>query len=414
MKRCGLLSAAALLLALAPCAWGDGQPFGANGLGLIVDDNAGRSRGMGGAGIASADGVNMLRSNPALLTTFDRAMYCVSMLYNNSSTETGTGTFSFARTDPTLIRFAVPLKGRVFLGMGIAPYTRSDCAVTTADSLSAAASDTLFGGGDDVIHYTDTMTSSGGINVISLETALKFRLVSIGAALDYYFGSTNEDWLREFASEDSLSSTTHYVRRQYSGYGATVGLFAHLPHKTTAGIGYTSAATLTTKGYVRPGDESYDEQTLTETSVHLPASWRIGVSSVLSPRFSTAVDYSFSEWEKAARTAKEKSMYTDTYSLSAGIRYTPKVSMSSGYLGRIPLSAGIRTGNLYYKSYSTDTSKIDTVRETAITIGAEFPLQNGNGGIITSLEAGKRGEESRNGWSETFFMVGFSLAGAIK
>ena len=49
-----------------------GSPYAANGIGNVIADDYGRSRGMGGAGIANSDGMNILRDNPALIAAFDK------------------------------------------------------------------------------------------------------------------------------------------------------------------------------------------------------------------------------------------------------------------------------------------------------------------------------------------------------
>ncbi len=386
---------ALFLLSTAP-AWGGGTPYGANGLGLVVEDNAGRARGMGGAGVAAADGMSMIRGNPALLASFPRPVYGIGVLYNRAATATDrAGTLTYARTDPTLVRFVVPLRGKVALGWGIAPYTQANAQV----ELTGKPGDT----------FTDTMTSSGGINVSSFEAATKIRMISVGAALNYYFGSADEDWTRTF-EDKTLVNTTDYVRKQYSGYGMTLGLLAQLPRNTTVGLGYTTPASVNMSVHVTPGTQEAPERLMEKHTVNVPAEWRLGIASQLSRRLSAAADVSFADWEGAARTDTEKMMYDNTFNFGAGVRFVPSTSPVARYLSTIPLSAGFRVGNRYYRSYP----KVESIREAAITLGVELPFRDGAGGLVTSCEVGRRGNKDKNGWDETFFTVGVSLVGGIK
>ncbi|MHB9029232.1 MAG: outer membrane protein transport protein [Candidatus Latescibacterota bacterium] len=386
-----------IMLISAAAAWCAGTPYGANGLGTYMEDNTGRSRGMGGSGAASLDGLSLLRSNPALLSTFDRPFYGIGMLYTRSSTATGkSGTLTFARTDPSLIRFVLPMGGKVFFGWGVAPFTRADAKM----EIPVQPGDT----------FTDTMTSSGGVNVTSFELAAKYKMISAGTALNYYFGSAQEEWRRDFHGAENVNNSTDYLRKQYGGYGATVGILARLPRDTSVGIGYTTPTSMDVSIHVRPGNSTNTELLQEKVKADLPGNWRLGVASRLSRQFSVSADFTRAEWSKAARTDKEKRMYNDTYTFGAGVRYIPSTSPTAKYLSTIPLSAGFRMGSLYYKSYP----KVDAVREAALTFGVEFPFMNGAGGLITSWEIGKRGDKAKNGWDETFFNIGISLAGGIK
>jgi hypothetical protein len=162
--------------------------------------------------------------------------------------------------------------------------------------------------------------------------------------------------------------------------------------------------------HLKPGNQDNQDILVEKGAADLPASYRLGVAAELSSRLSDAADLTRSEWSNAARTDHEKSMYNDTYSFGAGIRFVPSTSPIAGYLSTIPLSAGFRIGTLYYKSFP----KIESLREIAITFGVEIPFKNGSGGLITSYEIGKRGDANSNGWDETFVKIGVSLAGVIK
>lgn len=385
-----------LLAITAPSAW-SGTPSSANGIGAIVEDNAGRSRGMGGAGTAVGDGWSMLRGNPALIGTFKKPAYGFGFLFDRAVTRPpGEGSITFAHTDPTFVRFVLPLYRSVTLGWGLAPVSRTDVKIALQPNP-----------GDK---YTDTVTSSGGVNLTSFELAGGYRAVNAGIGLNYYFGAIEEEWARDFHNTAGMNNTTDYLKREFKGYGLTLGALARVSRRFSLGFGYTTPTSMDMSVHLNPGNQVNQDILVEKGTADLPATYRLGVAAELSSRLSAAADFAYSRWSNAARTAREDSMYNDTYSFGAGIRFVPSKSPIASYLSTVPLSAGFRIGTLYYKSYP----KVESIREMVLTFGVEIPFKNSSGGLITSYEIGKRGDVKSNGWDETFVMIGVSLVGVIK
>ena len=391
-----ILPAVMILFASVP-SWCE-PPYAPNGIGVLVPDYSGKAMGMGGAGISAADGMNMSLENPALDSSFKNPWYGLAMVYNRSTTHIdGAEAPLFARTNPTLVKFILPIVQGWAIGWGIAPFSRTDSKILmpvhTGDM------------------YTDTVTSTGGINISSFELSGSYKAVSIGTALRYNFGAIQEEWFRQFnTSDSSFIDTTHYLKKKLNGYSVTLGMLAKVYRGTTIGFGYTTKSPMDMIVSVRPGDAVDPDIPVEKERIDLPASWRMGISSEITKRLSAAVDFSRADWIKAAHTDKEKQMYNDTYSFNAGLRFIPSVSPIAGYFSTIPISIGFRMGTLYYKSYP----QIAGISERAVTCGLEFPFKKNTGSLFTSLELGTRGDKSKNGWDETFVNAGFSLIGKIK
>ncbi len=390
-------------LLIVVCAFGvlttaahAGTPSSANGIGMLIPDDSGRSRGMGGAGIAVDDGKNLIQGNPALISSFKDASYGIGVTYDRVSTNPSTGAkTNFARTEPTIIRFVLPLYRGIALGWGLTPYSRTDVKLELPSPDGAT--------------YTDTMNSTGGINLSSFQLAASFLSFRAGAAVNYYFGEIKEEWIRDFKGAEDINNSTEYIKKRYRGYGATVGVLAKFSN-ISLGAGYTTQSSLDETKFMQPSGESMADIPLQNDTLRLPSTIRLGAAMNISKRLSAALDYSRSGWSDAARTDREKMMYEDTWAIGGGIRFTPSVSSIASYTSGIPMSIGFRYGTMYYKSFP----KIDTVREASLTLGIELPFVNKSGGLITSYEIGKRGDADSNGWDETFFRVGVSLAGTIK
>jgi hypothetical protein len=395
MKRfLWIVPAIMVFFASAP-AWCE-PPYAANGIGVLVPDYTGKSRGMGGAGIAAADGMNMSLENPALDSSFKNPSYALAMVYNRSSTYFGGAeTMQFARTTPTLLKFVMPIVQGWAIGWGLAPFSRADSKIL----MPVQAGDI----------FTDTVTSSGGINVSSFELSGSYKALSIGTALRYNFGAIQESWFRSF-NDSNYVDTTQYLKKKLSGYSVAIGMLVKVHPGTTIGFGYTTKSPVDIVVTVLPGVSTDPEIPVGKERIDLPASWRMGVFSEISRKLSAAVDFSRADWTGVAVTDKEKQMYNNTYSLNAGLRFIPSVNPLAGYFSTIPVSIGFRAGTLYYKSYP----KMAGISERAVTCGFEFPFKKNTGSLYTSFELGTRGDKSKNGWDETFVNAGFSLTGKIK
>jgi len=218
-----------------------GSPYEANGLGTIVPDNNGLSRSLGSGGIALGDGKNMMRGNPALLGTFTRHTYSISMLYERATMYLdGIDQPSYAKSKPNLLKFVIPLGRGIVASWGLSPYSRTDVTIGINPESGA--------------NYSDKVKTSGGINISTLGIAgsIKQRLY-FGAALNYHFGTNEEDWTRTFASASELHGRTNYLRKKFKGYSTTIGILANPYKRMTVGVGYTTKADLDMNVMVRSG-----------------------------------------------------------------------------------------------------------------------------------------------------------------
>lgn len=367
-------------------------PYAANGFGLQVRDDAGRSRGMGGAGGSDADGYNLLRGNPALNSGVTRFTFSFGAAYNRGNTAIDSAeSESWGKTDAELLSLTIPLPGTFVLGWGLAPLTRTDVQLYR-DSVQDGQS----------IHDETDMT--GGINISTMSIAGTFKdVIRFGYSLNYNFGAIQEGCLRTFPADSSLNASAYYLKRKYQGYSHSAGIIFEMGKWVTAGFGYTTQASLDKTTEVVLTNITNDPTVLGDGSAKYPASWRFSLYTHPNERLSGGVDISRELWEDAAETTAEQAFYSDSYSIGAGIRYVPSSRQSDPFYMKLPLTVGFRTGTLYYKSYPV----VDVVKEHAVTFGVEFPLRNNSGSVFTTFDAGIRGDKSTNGWQDVF--TGFSI-----
>ncbi|MFC1541342.1 OmpP1/FadL family transporter [Candidatus Latescibacterota bacterium] len=376
-----------------------GSPYSANGIGDIIADDFGRSRGMGGAGIADTDGINLIRDNPALNTTFEQFTFSFGAMYGVTNTNISNGESSdYAKTDPEFLKLVIPITDGIAFGWGLYPYSKTDVKIQVPSVRNG-------------IQLNDTISSIGGINVSSTSLSGSYKdFIHVGLSINYNFGMIQEEWNRTFPNEESMLKSTYFLKRKFKGYSETIGLLANIYKNTTLGLAYTTKTNLEMRSDVVSGDIINPEKNFGVKDVKLPSTIRIGLFSGFSENLKAGMDLKFVQWKDAAVLPKEIEMYNNTYRFGAGVRYIPSTRLNARYYETLPLSAGFRFGTLYYKSYP----KIDTVFERAVTLGVELPLTGGTGSIITSFEYGIRGDKDKNGWDESFISVGISLVGKIK
>ena len=383
-----------IFILVTPLGW-CGSPYSANGIGVLIPDDFGISRGLGGAGIALDNGRNALRENPALIASFTKPSYSFDVVYNRTTTYTGgTEQPTFGKLSPRLFKFVFPLSKRVVIGWGLTPLSQTDVSMVIP--------------GDG---FSDRVKVTGGVNVSTTSIAVSFKdFLRLGVSLNYNFGAIQEEWETTFPDATDLHQSTDTLRRKFKGYSVSLGAITHVIPHLTIGLGYTGSSDMDLTISVQPEDITDSETIHTKKTISLPSIVRFGVSSSFGKRVITVLDVSLAQWEKAAKTTKEKEMYNDTYTVGTGIRFIPSTSMTAPYYQTLPLSLGFKVGTMYYKSYPI----VDTVLEKAITGGIEFPFKKSPGSLFVSAEVGTRGDKEKNGWDETYIIFGLSLLGTIK
>lgn len=371
-----------------------GPLYASNGLGVLVSDTYGRARAMGGAGIADIDGYNLIRGNPALLSTFSRHTYSFgATLDRNTAYWGGKENPTFTKTQADVFRIVMPLGKGIVAGWGLSPLSRTDSVIEYSGS-----------------GYRDVIEFSGGLNMSSLGIAGTFGgIVRAGVSFDYVFGMKQERWVRSIDIED-MHNSEDIIKVKNKGYGVTFGMIVRVRNNVHVGLGYSPDINLDTTKRAVPGEYSNPEVILATSSSALPERWRFGVSTVFRDLVTANIDMSLEGWENVAGTPTEKEMFANTHMIGAGIRLHADDSYGASFYRRMPISAGFKAGTLYYKSFP----KVDVVDEKALTLGVEIPLKENAASLLTSFEYGVRGDKSKNGWEENYMSIGILLIGTIK
>ena len=177
-----------------------GSPYSANGFGTIIPDDIGRSKGMGGVGIANDDDINLLRDNPALLSAFEIFSFAFGATYGYSKTNIqGSENPTYGKIDPDVIKIVLPLTKGIVIGWGLSPYSKTDINLLIPNVQNG-------------ININDVMSSFGGINVSSAGIAGTYKdIIRVGISLNYTFGMIQEEWERTFPDNDNLLTSKYFI-----------------------------------------------------------------------------------------------------------------------------------------------------------------------------------------------------------
>lgn len=400
-----VLFAAAGLGLLAPTGASGKTIYSLNSLGDPVRRINVRSLGMGGAGLALADGYNLSMGNPALLGSVPfPGMSSRFMVQRRSVKATDGASHAMSDGDFGALRVALPIRGGTVVGFGLEPITDMDFGLT--DSVATGPEP-----------YRLTITGSGGVQAISLGLGQRLGDLYLGARLDMVvLGTVSETWKRDFASEvyedadrrgtvDYLDTSDHFVRT-FRGYVPAFGAVYQPAQKWYVGMTLQPRRSIRQTETLKNAfaERGFEEGVATKSDVDLPATVGIGLAYDAGYRWKAAMDLTRSMWGGTGAGRH------DTVEWAAGGLYR----MGSDD----PLSRSRRlefTGGIHYRSLYFRTPRGGQVAERGLSLGVTVPLRRGGAGRFHyAIEVGTRGDTDAHGLSERYIMQVFSISGFVR
>ncbi len=141
-------------------------------------------------------------------------------------------------------------------------------------------------------------------------------------------------------------------------------------------------------------------------TIHTSLPYNIGVGVAVKPdkKIALAADLIFKNWEAGVPTYIDDSgYYENIYQFNAGIEFRPQTKWNAPLYKKISKRAGISTGNEGYMF------KGNSINYFAVTGGVGIPLNNFGGKLNLALMIGKRGDMIKNGAEENFVKFGLSI-----
>jgi len=242
--------------------------------------------------------------------------------------------------------------------------------------------------------------------------------VSIGANLNYLFGTLNRNAEVYFLGSNNFYSIQKFEKMRLRDFGFSFGLQATLPLKDKQKI--TFAAVLENKpeytGFYSDltqknisVDNSSDLDTLNyqnedKSSVIFPMTYGLGLSYVKDNVFEINLDYYHQQWSKANFFGSTNPVLTDLDKFAFGGEWIPDRFSIRSYLNKIAYRAGVK----YEKSYLLLNN--EQINDFGISFGVGLPVYRSNSTINVAAEVGRRGTKQKGLVVENYAKINLSLS----
>ena len=415
-----------VIIALCAClnagaqAYGSYTPYSIFGVGDLRQPGTAYNKSMGGVGIASRNNRFINITNPAAVTARDSlafmtdfSIYGDNKIFRQNDITSASNTLNI---NNCVISF--PIYKSSAMMVGIMPYSDSGYGYS------------FYYTDPSIIGNTGNITyqayGTGSIYKIFAGGGVTFwKRFSVGAELDYYFGSLEKYSYLTF-TDTSHNDIHNENTLQVSGLGGKLGLQYEQPlgSKLTLGLGATYSTGAGLRGYLQKASYSYGKaasDTLKFTvdtlghanKTHFAGEIGLGVSLKFADRWRVEFDYSRSDWTNTgilnigdfsnSSTCPFSPAVAQSYRL--GFEIVPNRNDIRYYFNRIAYRGGAYYRDEYYK---VDGKQISSA---GITIGATLPIYRWYNGLTLGLDFGQRGSLSGGQIMERYvnFSIGFNL-----
>jgi hypothetical protein len=435
--------ALSLLLFTSIALWAQpkqNSPYSRFGIGDQVNQYFANAAAWGGQTAAFHDPFHLNLENPASFaflrsTAFETGMYTKYSQYQSAtaSDNVWSGNLAYlalgftlkSPINEVLDRAKSPWK--YGMGLAITPGTIVGYNVRTEDNLP------------DLGAVNSTFTGSGGTYRLTWSNAVRYKYTSFGANIGWVFGKTKYENTTVFTDDPTGELDTFkqiFFQNNYrdeiamNGFvwklGAqhdfilataendketptrwiTIGITGEGNHKINA---ITDKFRIRSRG-ISPSGQYSDADTILQSNdvrqkITLPGSFTIGVQYVKANKLKLGAQIGLETWSKYVNEVRPET-YKNTFSVSAGVEYTPDHISYNKFLKRVRYRFG------GYFRQDPRTVNGTNFNDTGITLGFGFPLvlpRQQTSFVNTSFELGRIGAGSPI--EETYIRatVGFTL-----
>ena len=380
-----VLASSVLAIAWQTAQAGDGgSTYSLLGIGDLRYLPSVRAAGMGytGLGVIADDYINSL--SPAAASRINRTRLDASIFYEGFNSTDGTRSRYLAKADFGGAMLAVPVAQSqgIVITAGFMPYSK-----VNYDSYSQGA----YQNGPDSLGYTIHYLGSGGITRGTAGLSwTPFGGVTVGAALNYLFGSVDRSSVVTLTGGFAGGTTTH--TQTVSG---VTGTFA----AQLTGFGRISPAleplslgmVITSRGNLHSNDQaSYVFAAELDTAegvanrIVLPIAYGVGSAYVAGNRYLLAADYSAQPWSKSEINGITPYGIRNAQRFGIGAERMASRERATSWLDRIAYRLGYTYDATYYALNGT------TINAWSLTGGLGLPF-SGESRMNLALEYGVRG-----------------------
>jgi len=378
------------------------------GIGDVAYSYSANELGIGQLGISLAEPDFISINNPAswvklTSTRFETSLSYSGLFLSDMSNSDFNGKAQF---NGFAFAFPVSVPNGISVGFGIIPYSKINYQVIQYNT---------FPGSTDG-QYTLTYKGQGGLSKLFIGTSynLPFNL-SLGATLDYYFGTLNYAAISNFTNTNNIS-TQYNTTYEPGGLGTTFGIIT--PDISTIfnsksisdfrlGISVDYIKSLSTDTLYTSYSPSRSAGTDTigsgTTTMKIPVRLSAGLSFILNKRYLFTLDAASQAWSNYTFNNTKVSNLRNSLLLSAGFEFRPKLELGASVWKQIIWRAGL--------SYEQTQYEINNVgiNQYAVSGGFSFPLSYANT-IDLAVQYGIRGTTNSSLVKENFVKINFGLS----
>jgi hypothetical protein len=349
--------------------------------------------GRGGFSMAVVDSVSLNQMNYSLWTFMPRTTFTLNVGYQGLETKSSTN--KIGSIDGSFLGgfLAVPImKKKMAIGFGIQPKSINNQGFVIKDAGVGARA-------------TQTIQTEGTLSEVQFIAAYSpIPDFSLGFFAYYILGkirdNTTINYLDLSYSDINVSNEYHF-----HGKGPSFGIsgFLRLTPRMTIG----ARVKIPTKITIYSQQESITAQKTVEEyqEVTFPLNLTVGLAWQPFERFVIGGDIDYIDWKSGYLFNNlPLSHMNNNFRLGAGVEFKPSKRRLASYLNRMNYRAGVFYGQMNFLANG------EPVNEYGFSLGLGLPISRGNSRLDVAFQAGKRGDIIKNGLSEMFFRLNFSLS----
>ncbi|MCC3153424.1 hypothetical protein Q3A66_10475 [Hymenobacter sp. BT770] len=384
--RLGLVLAGVAVLGVGSAqAQGLGNsPYSRIGLGEFNANTGGvRQMGMGGAGLAAPNAVNVNELNPALLyytgrTTFEAGYNGQYKTVKNASSSSRSGSANLG-----YFALSVPLSSKWGAAVGLKPVSAVDYESNTIQEVA---------GTPVLTQVLKQYKGTGGVSEAYFGQGFRItKAFTVGLTASYMFGVVDETTgttIQIANSTDQLVNSVNRTHTRYSDFAFRAG--AHYRQKVGKDLSMNLAGVYSfghnlNGQQVKTQEQENLDGTLIGTatpvsdvrgSTYVPTLAQVGISFDNDKNWSINADASQQQWSKFTSFGDKGTPLNNTVRVALGGELTPEPASVDHYFRRVTYRAGLSMAQLPYQPGGK------MLYDRAVSWGFAFPLPT-----ATPLEA---------------------------
>ncbi len=366
------------------------SPYSRYGIGDLQSYSLGRTAAMGGASLASRNPQQINTSNPASYTAVDSLAFLFEFGLSGKFSGFRNDIASMNTNDINFRYFAMNFQITNWLAtsLGLTPVSDIGYDVRVNQDIENA--------GNVLYQYFGEGSLSKAYMAFALEPV---KNVSLGAGLNYIFGSLNRNSEVYFLESSDFYTLQKYERIRLSDFGFNFGTQVTVPlteneHITLAAVleakpkytgFYSDITQKTISSSSKLDTDTLNFQDEEKSYIEFPFTYGFGVSYVKNNKLEINADYFHQTWSKAKFFGSVNPVLTDLDKFAAGAEWIPNRFSIGSYLNRIAYRAGIKFEKSYLKLNNQQ------INDFGISFGVGLPVYRSNSTINISAEIGRKG-----------------------